>query len=207
MVELTYMGTIILTSAGFYNPKVMELVKSKLAAHSNKRVAIVTTASGDKENNKYAQMAKSQLLEAGYADADFIDLEVSTDPSIFHSYDTIYVCGGNTFKLLVAVRNAQFKTTVEQLLSRKGIYIGVSAGSIIMCPSVQIANEVQPDVNEINMTNFDALHFVEETLCPHYETSHEDEVKDYETRHEISVTRLTNDQAIVFENGVGVLIS
>ncbi len=206
MFELVHMGITILTAAGFYNPKLADFLKSKLTGNLYKRVAIVTTASKDKESNKYAQLAKIQLLELGYTDADFIDLEKNLDPGIFQSYDTVYVCGGNSFKLLNAARNANFKSSLERLLGREGIYIGVSAGSILLCPSIQIANEVHPDVNEIGMIDFNALHFVEETIYPHYESSHEDEVKNYETSHKVAVTRLTNNQSVIFENGIRTLI-
>ena len=86
----------------------------------------------------------------GFTKIDFVDLEIESDKD-FSPYGVIYVCGGNTFKLLKFARQANFKFSIENLLKRNGVYVGVSAGSIIVGPSINIANEVEPDPNTIGL--------------------------------------------------------
>ena len=73
------MGTIILTSTGLSNDRIADYFLSVVGERrNNSAVAIITTAAEGKEKNKYAQLAKSQFVEAGFVKIDFIDIE--TEP-------------------------------------------------------------------------------------------------------------------------------
>src|SRR3989344_8699025 len=143
-------GILLLTSTGFSSGIVTERFKVIVSDYKNRTVAIITTAAEEKENNKYSQLAKKQFGEMGFLHIDFVDLETEPDKD-FAKYDIIYVCGGNTFKLLKFARKANFQSSVNNLIKRNGVYVGVSAGSIIVSPSINIANEVEPDSNDIGL--------------------------------------------------------
>jgi len=190
------MGMLLLTSAGFFNPNILDFFKKETKRLSLRNVAIITTAAEGKENNKYSQLAHQQLSSLGFKLVDFFDLEIQ-DSSVLSNYDTFYVCGGNTFKLLKFVKTSHFKDAVTALLNRNGMYIGVSAGSLIIGPSIEIANEVEPDPNEVGLADFTSLDIANVTISPHYESHQESEIKKFESRHNTIVTRLTNDQALL----------
>lgn len=194
------MGIILLTSAGFLNPRIFQFVKDKVKEFSLSRAAIITTAAENKEKNKYSQLAHQQLLDTGYKNVDFFDLETQ-DSSLLSVYDTFYVCGGNTFKLQKFANISNFKDVVTSLINKRGLYVGVSAGSLIMGPSIEIANEVVPDSNEVELHDFTALNLSELIISPHYEEVHEVEIKAFENKHNVKATRLTNNQAVLIENG------
>lgn len=198
-------GFIFLTSTGLSSELVAERFKSSLSDYKNHAVAIVATAAGEKESNKYAQLAKKQFSEMGFLRIDFIDLETEPDKD-FAEYDIIYVCGGNTFKLLKFAREANFKLSIEHLLKRNGIYIGVSAGSIIVGPSIEIAGEVSPDKNEVDLADFTGLGITNFIVLPHYSPEIETETKAFETKYGVTVERLTNSQAVFIENGEKTII-
>jgi len=198
-------GTLLLTSTGLSSPNVLNKFLELIGDTKNKQVVIITTAAEGKEVNKYSQLAHKQFVDLGFLNVDFVDLE--TDPAKDLSpYDVVYVCGGNTFKLLKFTRVANFKNPVESLLKRGGVYIGVSAGSIIIGPSVQIANEVQPDPNEVRLSDFSGLGIIEEIVLPHYSPDIEEDTKKFEERYNVTVERVGNSQAVLMQDGHKTII-
>jgi dipeptidase E len=147
-------GAIILTSTGLFAQKVRQAAKKFFDNLPHKSVAIITTAAEGKENNKYSKLAESQFKELCFNVIDFVDLE-NNHRADFSKYNVIYVCGGNTFKLLKYAREANFKETIVDLLDRGGIYIGVSAGAIILSPTIQMAAYVNPDPNDVGPINLE----------------------------------------------------
>ena len=189
-------GVLVLTSTGLSNEVVAQEFKSFVVNPADDTVAIVTTASEGKEQNKYSQLAKEQLIAMGFRSVEFVDFE--TDAKVdLSSYKVFYVCGGNTFKLLKYAREANFKTSVEQLLNRGGVYIGVSAGSIIVGPSISIADEVEPDPNDVGLKDLAGFDITDVIVCPHYIPRIETEVQAFEAKHSVIVERLTDSQAII----------
>lgn len=136
-------GTLLLTSTGLSSESILNKF-AEVIGGDKPRVAIVTTAAEGKENNKYSVLAKKQFTDMGFDVVDFVDLETQPTKDL-SSYRVIYVCGGNTFKLLKFAKEANFKNAVQNLLNCDGVYVGVSAGSLIVGPSIQIAGEVEPD--------------------------------------------------------------
>ena len=193
------MGTLFCTSAGLSAAAVKTEFEHALPSAPNKRVALVVTAAEDKERNKYARMGK-RSLEALGCSVDFVDLE--TDPDLdFSPYGIIYVTGGNTFYLLEYARQAHFDAAVKALLDRNGIYFGVSAGSLIMAPDISIVDFTGGDPNTIGMTDFTAFGFTDWYFDVHYTLLDERQIRAFERKTGHKVSRLTDAQAIVSENG------
>lgn len=199
------MGTIVLTSTGLSNDNVAKKFFDLIGSDKSKNsVAIITTAAEGKENNKYSLLAEKQFLDAGLKDVEFVDLEAQSIS--LEKYNIIYVCGGNTFKLLKFAKEKGFYKDIKQLLDRGGFYIGVSAGSIIMSPSIDIVNEIEPDSNDVGLTDFGSFKIVSFCVMPHYRPDVEEDVKEFENRYNIEVKRLTNNQALFIKNGTIELI-
>ena len=199
------LGIIFLTSTGLSSKNIYDKFKEIADSKGFKKAVIITTASSDKENNQYSQLALSQLKSVGFTRVDFYDFENDglKDLSIF---DVIYVCGGNTFKLMKFAKDMNFDKEIELLLKRGGAYIGVSAGSLIVGPSIKIAGEIHPDVNEVGLTDFKGFNIINLIIFPHYSSEFEEEIKSFETKNNIKVERLTNSQAILFEESKKALI-
>ena len=199
------LGTIFLTSTGLSSQNVYNKFQEVVNSKGLKKAVIITTASSDKENNQYSQLALSQLKSVGFDVLDFYDFE-NEGLKDLSQYDVIYVCGGNTFKLMKFAREMNFNKEVELLLKRDGIYIGVSAGSLIICPSIQIANEIHPDINEVGLIDFNGFNIIDLVVFPHYSSEFEEEIKSFETKNNIKVERLNNSQAILVKDGEKTLI-
>jgi dipeptidase E len=198
-------GKLLLTSTGLSSENIAKRFQSFFTDHGGQTVAIVTTAAEGKEQNKYSQLAKKQFEEMGFIKVDFVDLEAEPSRN-FSSYGVIYVCGGNTFKLLKFAREASFKTSIENLLSRGGVYVGVSAGSIIVGPSINIANEVEPDPNDIGLKDLTGFNITDLIILPHYSPEVEEETKAFEKKYGVIVERLNNYQAALLEDGEKIIV-
>lgn len=198
-------GLIFLTSTGLTPENVSLKFKGLISNPENTSVAIVTTAAEGKSENKYSQLAKKQFEELGFVTVDFVDLETEPQKD-FSSYGVIYVCGGNTFKLLKFAREANFKSSVENLLEQGGVYIGVSAGSIIVGPSIAIAGEVAADSNGIGLEDLTGFGITDLIILPHYSPEIEKEASDFESKYSVKVERLNNSQAVLIENGEKTLV-
>jgi len=194
------MKKLILTSTGLSNPKVMEELLA-MPPDLNKTVAMVVTASRDKENNPWNQLTKQQFLQAGFTKVDFVDLEFQENYD-FSQCAVIFVSGGNTFKLLKFVKSSNFKSELESFLNNGGIYIGSSAGSIIVAEDISLAGwGSSADENEVGLEDLSALNITEVLVWPHYEENFENEVLEYEQQYQRQVYRLPNEQALVIKNG------
>ena len=189
------MGHILLTSTGLSDYAILESFRKLVIENGLKKAAIITTASEEKAENKYAKLAKTQLEALGF-EATFVDLEEYSDFD-FSDFDTIYVCGGNTFQLLKYAKESGFGHSLRKLLDRGGAYIGVSAGTIILSPTIDVANEITPDPNEVELTDLTAFNLIPFHIVPHFEEEHEVEIKVFEQKYKTMVERLSNSQAIL----------
>ncbi len=203
MIMIT--GKLFLTSTGLSSENIAKKFQVFISDLKDQGVAIVTTAAEGKETNKYSQLAQKQFLSMGFITVDFVDLETQSEKDL-SSYGIIYVCGGNTFKLLKFAREANFKNSIVNLLKRNGIYIGVSAGSIIVGPSIEIAGEVAGDDNTIDLEDLTGFGITNLIVLPHYSPELEEETKAFETKYKVTVERINNSQALLIENGEKTLI-
>lgn len=192
------MGTIILTSSSFSEPRVMAKFLLTVGDTKGKNVSIVTTACEEKENDTYAKLTKQQLKEKGFSNINFVDLEFDSEHD-FSNCEVIHVCGGNTFKLMKFARNANFDSTIRNLIKRGGCYMGVSAGSIIVGSSINIASELCDDSNKIGLTDMDGFKLVPFDILPHYTPSIETATRNFEEKYSTKVERLTDGSALIIK--------
>lgn len=199
------MGTLLLTSDSFANKNIEEKFKQLTEGKRNK-VAIITTAAKDKEQNKYPQLSYDQMQSFGFKEVIFTDFERDSGVDL-SNYDVLYVCGGNTFQLLKYAQKANFGDAIRAVLEKGGVYMGVSAGSLIVGPSIQIANEVKPDINEVGLENFTGFNITEHVIFPHYNPEYESDIETFENKNRVKVTRLKNGEALLISETQEVIIS
>lgn len=174
----------------------------------DQHIAIITNAAKEGKENKYARLAEQQFRDLGFSSISFVDVETE-QIHILDDADIIYVMGGNTFTLLKKIRESGADEILSERLSGTSnlIYIGVSAGSILLTPTVRLANEVEPDPNDEGVDDFSGLSFFPDEIYPHYAEDVESKIRGYEIHHSVSVRRLTNDEAILVKDGNATKIS
>ena len=199
------MKKIFLTSTGLTNLKVRGVILSEIGEMQSQPVAIITTADEEKEKNKYCQLALSQFKDFGFESVDFVDLEKTSNYD-FSNYGIIYVSGGDTFRLLKFAKKANFKKTINDLFDRGGVYIGVSAGSYIMCPTIEMSLWKHSDRDDFGLADISAFNFVPFLLTAHYIQEYNDIIEEHAGKAKYSTRILTDDQAFFIQDGIARLI-
>jgi len=200
---------LLLTSNGFYNDAIkdgfLKLIKGK---PNELGVAIITTASPQKENNKYAQKAKEDYEDMGFRNIDFIDIEFDNPKSLAHK-DVIYINGGNPFNLLFHTKQSGADSAFRDLVNKNVVIIGVSAGAVLLGPNIKVVHFFTPQMNTLNTMDFSALGLTDKVVFPHYDREDlfkdstnkkiEDRLKEFEILEGCEVTRLKDDEYIIIE--------
>jgi peptidase E len=73
------------------------------------------------------------LLDLGILDKNIFvyDLHYKMEYKELSTYDAVYFCGGNTQYLLKRINDTGFNSSIKCFVENGGVYIGVSAGSIV----------------------------------------------------------------------------
>ncbi len=161
---------LLLTSAGFTNDILISTFRSMVDKPLDQiSLAFITTASNVEQDTTYMQNDIERLKNLTIQNIHFIDI-ASDEKDIWSQQmknaDVIYVEGGNTFYLLDEVRKSGFATVLKQCLDHS-VYVGVSAGSILVTPTIAIAGVEPGDPNDVNLTDFTALGLVPFEVSPH----------------------------------------
>ena len=153
------MATIFLTSTGFSSPAVHDaFVQESRSLERSAKIIIITTASKQGSANPYIQLAYKELEALGFTNISFFDLLTDTIESL-KAAEIIYVGGGNTFRLLKALKDSGADQILRDFCEHNnGIYVGVSAGSLIVGQS--IASAVGHDENNVDLTDLTGLRIV-----------------------------------------------
>lgn len=84
------------------------------------------------------------------------------------NFQVIFVSGGNTFYLLNHIKKSGFDIVIKELLEKSVIYIGASAGSSVMGPTLDHLTTIDhPDIVP-ELKDYAALNFVPHLIVPHY---------------------------------------
>lgn len=169
---------------------------------SNLKVAFIPTAAdpyGDIPM-PWMQGDRNKLIEMGFTVTDY-DLKGKNIDALrkdLIDFQVIFVAGGNAFYLLNEVRKSGFDTIVNELIDRGVVYIGSSAGSMIM--GRDLGHILTVDHPEIvpELTDYTCLNFVTEHILPHYGkekyiSRHAQLVKEWGDK----ITPLTDNQALI----------
>jgi dipeptidase E len=135
------------------------------------KVAMIPTAGYPRIDKVRLKEAKDGLGKSGFK-IEVIDLKVE-DPKIIKSklekMDIINVGGGNTFFLLYWVRKCGLDKYLAELLDQGKIYMGISAGSMILGPSIEVSYwGYEPDKNVVKLKDLTGLNLVPFSISPHY---------------------------------------
>jgi len=139
----------------------------------NSLLAFIPTASKFYQNETpWIDADRNKLLQLGFQIHD-IDLAEETESTLklkLDKVDLIFVAGGSTTFLLQKSRESGFLNMLPKLLKRNKIYIGSSAGSIIVGPTIEPYKdeELKELPADFSLTSFEGLHLIDFMILPHY---------------------------------------
>lgn len=191
---------LLLTSAGFENPHVGAVFVSLLRDPASARAALFMTAARTDPEKRYATLCQRELQDVGIRDIRIREMDHALTPHDFDDLDAVYISGGNTFYLLKKMRDCGFKTALVPFLERGGVYVGVSAGSIVPGPAIETAGwGGGADANDVGLTDLAGLGVVDFSILPHFTPDQRDEISALRDRAEYDVLTLTDNQAVLVE--------
>jgi dipeptidase E len=191
------MKVLLLTSAGM---RVKEEILKILPKPANQiKIAHIITAAKVENDISYLVRDKQQMIKAGFQVED-IDIAGQSEEQIRESLkdkDIIYVQGGNIFYLLRCVRESGFDRVVKELISQGILYIGVSAGSYIACPTIEMALWKHQDRNNFGLTDLTGLNLVPFLVSVHYKSEYRQILKEMVGKSKYPVKILTDEQMLL----------
>lgn len=148
------MKKIVLTSCGIIDNE----LKSKFYNLLNKDISeikllyITIAVDGEKNTDRtWLEEEYATILDLGIKEENIKEYkyEENTD---FEDYDAIYMIGGNTFYLLKELREKKLDEKIIHAINNGVIYIGSSAGSIILGKTIETA--LPYDENWVNCDGY-----------------------------------------------------
>jgi dipeptidase E len=190
---------LLLTSAGFLNKEVSDIFLSLLKKPAKQiNIIFIPTASRTELELKYVDESIQELINLGITNITTLNLDHKVKVEEINNADVIYVCGGNTFYLLQKIR----ESSLDQLLPIfNGVYVGVSAGSIVVGPSIEVSNLPPADKNDTNLSNLTGINLVDFAVSPHFDKKDLVTVENFKNQVNYEIIVLTDNQAVLVENG------
>lgn len=194
---------LILTSQGI-QPELKDMFLANLIkSPSETSVAFITTAAyGEEKDPQWLNVYRIQLRQFGITDirdVDIKDMKSAQLERVLRDRDIIFVNGGNTFYLLKYVRESGFDKLLPKLLGEGKIYIGVSAGSYIPCPTIEAAVWKNPDRNKVGLKDLTGLNLVPFLITAHFEEKYRAIVEKASRNTKYPVVALRDTQAILVD--------
>lgn len=199
------MPNIIVTSGGFndvnnyVSDENKELFK-KIA--EGKRVLIIANAAPEGTGNYIArENVKENFLKVGATKVDILDVNQDNVTEILN-YDVVYGLGGDIGLLIKLNQETDFKSVLLEFL-KTGVYIGESAGSMILADSVKYAYDIKRGTKpkyDVILPTYEGLGLIDIYIYPHFQKAKEDMIvktSNYEKENNITITRL-NDGDVIF---------
>jgi dipeptidase E len=195
------MKTIILTSKDdqITTTEFDEFLPKPLSAS---RVLYVTTGLKGSSDLVYADQQKQimQRLNFSYTEYDISNKSKEDLKKALSNIDVVYVVGGSTFYLLKAVRESGFDEVIKELLPKGLVYIGLSAGAYIACPSIIMKTWSSRNSNQFGITDFTAMNLVPFLLKAHYEPEMKKLLEEKSKNLDLDIRVLNNEQALIIRD-------
>lgn len=170
----------------------------------NDTIGFIPTASELDEDRWYTEKDREDLIEMKF-NVIVIDISKLTKQEIvekLNNVNAIYISGGNCFYLLQQLKIKDVLQEIIEFANNK-IYIGLSAGACIACPSIEYLERLDDKSQAPLLNNYKAMNLVDFYILPHYRSKEKytklsDEIeKEYKNYKFI---KLSNEQAIIIKN-------
>lgn len=193
---------LFLTSAGLPPETTEEFLKLLGRKPKRTKMCFIATASIPEKDKWYVEKDRKRLLELGFKTTE-MDLRKEDENSLknkLKNFDVIYIEGGNTFYLLKCVRKSGFDKVIKSFLKKNGIYVGVSAGSIIAGLNIDSAGWKHADRNIVNLKDLTGLKLVPFVVTVHTDETNIEATKKCANKVDYPVVALSDKQAILIKD-------
>lgn len=135
-----------------------------------KRITFIPTASLVEEVRFYVDDDRKAFEELGII-VEKLEITTASPDEIsemLNRNDYIFVSGGNIFYLLQELRRKGADILITEQIRAGKLYIGTSAGSVILCPDIEFVKEMDNNYTAPELQSFTGLNIVDFYILPHY---------------------------------------
>jgi len=165
-------------------------------------VGFVPTAADPYDDKWFVEKDKKALVDIGLEIKE-VSLKDKTEAELrkeFEGVDIIFVAGGNTFYLLSETRKSGFDKVVKELVGQGVVYVGSSAGSYLVCPTIEASTWKPADKPRFGVKDFTALNLAPFIMSVHFTPEYADIIKQAASSCQYPVKILTDQQALAVED-------
>ncbi len=197
------MSKLLLTSAGLITPQISRVLIDEFSGSIYTVRALVVAYAKNSIEESYVQQSKQELIGVGFQNVEIANMHYQVELENLGDFGVIYVCGGNTFSILDKLRETELDSYIINQINKGTIYVGVSAGSIIAGPNIEIAGwGSEGDKNEIELNDLHGCNLTDIMIFPHFHEGLKDEVEEFKKKTNYEVIPITNEQAVFVKNGI-----
>lgn len=182
-----------------------KIVKHEGRDFVGKKAIFIPTAGDPYDNKDFIEADKITLKKYGI-DVSEMDVKNKNEEEIremIDGADIVLVAGGDTFYLMEKLKESGADKIIKEFITRGGIYIGSSAGSIICCPTIEGAEDFDDPNLAPKLDNFDGMGIFRDVIIPHtHKEKYFERVKKATERLEskgYKVYPLTDDDVLFFD--------
>lgn len=198
------MSTLFLSSSGLRRPIIQaEFLKILPKDASQLKLIYIFTATKAASDNAYDKKDRATILEMGFQFEE-LDIEGKTEGQLREALtgtDIIYMQGGNGFYLLKHIRLSGFDKILPELLNKGVIYFGTSAGTYVACPTIEMHKWKLKQRDDHGVTDLTGMNLVPFLVAVHYDDTYCDVIKEGMSKTTLSTKIITDDQALLIQNG------
>jgi dipeptidase E len=178
------------------------LLKASLPLFRSSNPKIAYTPSQSDADHKYFNETVACYKQFGVTNILYVDIDKEYDErknEELFACDGIYLSGGDTYYFLQNLQRRGYITLLRDYVQKKGVLIGVSAGSIIMSDTINIT--ALHDTNTSGLTDYFALGLVDFEFLPHLNSDKEKYLSDL-----IEYSKISNTVIYACNDGDGILV-
>ncbi|ABV86924.1 Type 1 glutamine amidotransferase-like domain-containing protein [Shewanella pealeana] len=147
------------------------LLQSLVSIKSQSPLKVGYIASQPDPQREYFQQTKMLYKTCGAELSVYLELEAGFSQHALDQLldcDAIQLSGGDTYRFLKALKSRKLLPVLRQYAINGGALVGVSAGAMIMTPSIASAS-LCGDINNCELEDLNALNLVDFLFAPHIE--------------------------------------
>ncbi len=194
---------LLLTSQGIPKELAKTFVSLLTKPPEMTKVLFVTTAAyGDYDNPTWLGVYRKQLRGYGIREIEDLDIKGKSKTEleeVVKDEDILFVNGGNTFYLLKCIRETGFDKIIKDFISSGRLYIGISAGSYIMCPTIEQSTWKHQDKNRLGLIDLTGLNLVPFLVTAHFKENYRLIIEKAAKTTNYPVIALNDTQAVLVE--------
>lgn len=133
-------------------------------------VAFIQTAADLYEKKEFVENDRRALHDKGLKLTE-VDIKAFSQNRLYEklaNFDIMFFSGGNAHYLLEKMNQSGFREIVRKLLDKGVIYIGSSAGSVVVCPDINFIKPMDHQEKVPNLKDFTGLSLIGFYFLPHF---------------------------------------